>query len=97
MNNPDIWKDIIDFHEKFDNNYDGPPQILSEEMRDFRKTFMFEELEEYCDADAGDDLHDMFDALIDLVYVAVGTDFLLRAAVIARLTTVCISIIRSSC
>jgi predicted HAD superfamily Cof-like phosphohydrolase len=45
-------------------------------MARYRIEFMQEEWSEYVDGDAVDNLHDMFDALIDLVYVALGTAYL---------------------
>lgn len=38
--------------------------------------FMFEELQEYCDASATNDLEGMLDALVDLTYVVLGTAYL---------------------
>jgi predicted HAD superfamily Cof-like phosphohydrolase len=66
-------KDIKDFHEKFGLSYDGPPRKLPADTEDFRVKFMQEELDEYINADT---LDKKFDALIDLVYVALGTAYL---------------------
>lgn len=69
-------KDIISFHEKYSNNYDGPPRQLPADMQEFRNKFLKEELEEYLAAVERGDLEDQFDSLIDLVYVAMGTAYL---------------------
>lgn len=79
-----MWCDICDFHHKFKLNYDGPPRVLPLELGDFRAKFLQEELDEYNKARAeivahGDSLErraDMLDALVDLVYVALGTAYL---------------------
>ena len=69
----DFWKDIKDFHEKFGLKYEGKPRTLPNELRVFRIDFMDEEISEYAMASAQKDLHDQLDALVDLVYVALGT------------------------
>lgn len=69
----DMVQDILDFHKRYGLEYSGPPRALPEDLADFRKQFMFEEAIEYADACAVNDQHEMFDALIDLVYVALGT------------------------
>jgi len=66
----DPFADIIDFHQKFELLYNGPPRELPRELSEFREKFMLEELTEYI---ASDKLHDKLDALVDLVYVALGT------------------------
>lgn len=81
----DLVTDIEEFHRKFQNGYDGKPRLLPGDMAEFRRKFLDEELVEYKTANdeaveamnEGDDpatnLEDMLDALVDLVYVAVGT------------------------
>ncbi len=82
-------KDIEEFHKKFGLEYDGKPRLLTEQLADFREKFMTEELHEWgesCDLNAkhliaGDDkvtseLEKQLDALVDLVYVALGTAYL---------------------
>jgi predicted HAD superfamily Cof-like phosphohydrolase len=68
-----LFNDIKEFHEKFGLDYQGPPRQLDLELRVFRKDFMKEELTEYCQSD---DLHGQLDALVDLVYVALGTAYM---------------------
>ena len=68
-----MMKDIKEFHEKFGLAYNGRPRDLSKELSDFRVHFMLEELDEYRDSNH---LVDKLDALVDLVYVALGTAYL---------------------
>lgn len=87
----DFMKDITDFHTRFSLDYSGPPRELSEELIKFRLTFMAEELCEYVDMPQQmkksiqqyitreykpGDLERKLDALVDLVYVALGTAYL---------------------
>jgi predicted HAD superfamily Cof-like phosphohydrolase len=82
-----MFDDIIQFHEKFALTYDGPPRALPDDLLSFRYQFMHEELSEYDSASAVDviqeegvgpaaDLAKQLDALVDLVYVALGTAYL---------------------
>jgi predicted HAD superfamily Cof-like phosphohydrolase len=68
-----LTADIYDFHERFRLLYDGPPKTLEGDLLDFRVKFMQEELDEYAEAAAEGDLEKQLDAIIDLVYVALGT------------------------
>lgn len=69
----DVWKDIIEFHKKFDFVIPNSPELLPEDLLEFRIKFMQEELNEFIDAHNNNNLHDVADALVDLVYVAIGT------------------------
>lgn len=85
-----LMEDILEFHTKFGLVHDGPVRHLPYELGEFRAKFMQEELEEYREArdaimaaDEDDDpaeyafqLERQFDALVDLVYVALGTAYL---------------------
>lgn len=72
----DMWRDIVAFHEKFRIAYDGGPRTLPEDLQGFRLQFLAEEFTEYDDAVDNKNLEQCFDALIDLVYVALGTAYL---------------------
>ncbi len=72
----DMEKDITDFHEKFSNGYEGPPRELPAHLSHFRIKFLREELEEYELAVQAGDLVKQADALLDLIYVALGTKYL---------------------
>jgi predicted HAD superfamily Cof-like phosphohydrolase len=65
--------DVHDFHDRFRLLYDGPPKTLDDELLDFRVKFMQEELDEYAEGAAEGDLEKQLDAIIDLIYVALGT------------------------
>ena len=87
---PNFMGDMKEFHEKFGLIYDSRPRALLDELGDFRANFMAEELEEYNGhrtvvlesiknedhADTTHHLEHMLDALVDLVYVAMGTAYL---------------------
>ena len=68
-----LMPDIVAFHCKFGLAYDGPPRPLPKELGAFRYKFMEEELHEYATAINESDLAKQLDALVDLVYVALGT------------------------
>ena len=87
-----LFRDIGRFHDKFELEPTGDPEHrLPDDVLQFRIMFMYEELQEYVDAIGGTwccpgvnvdpskfDVEKAFDALIDLVYVALGTAFLHR-------------------
>jgi predicted HAD superfamily Cof-like phosphohydrolase len=68
--------DVGIFHQKFglNNTIDSTPgpRTVNKELFDFRVKFMDEELKEFKDAAAIGDHAGMFDALMDLTYVAAG-------------------------
>lgn len=84
----DPVRDIEDFHKKFGLEYNEGPRMLPRDLAKFRADFMYEELDEYFDhlpADKETQISEAadvfrkeksFDALIDLVYVALGTAYL---------------------
>ena len=87
----DYVQDIADFHERFDIAYHGPPRQLPSELRSFRIKFLAEELCEYAGVSDTTKhlvqsalelkrtepvLSEQFDALVDLVYVALGTAYM---------------------
>jgi predicted HAD superfamily Cof-like phosphohydrolase len=65
--------DVTEFHEKFRLLYEGPPRTLPGDLLSFRVKFMQEELDEYAEGAAEGDLEKQLDAVIDLIYVALGT------------------------
>lgn len=66
------FDDVKSFHARFGIDYSGPPRQLPSEW-DWRRKFLDEELAEYDEAVKSGDLAKQFDALLDLVYVAMGT------------------------
>lgn len=67
---------ISQFHEHFDLAYTGTPRFLDLDLSEFRIKFMQEELDEYKEARANSDLEKQLDALVDIMYVALGTAYL---------------------
>lgn len=70
------FRDVGVFHRKFDlpaSDYHAGPKNVTRELLDFRVKFMHEELTEFMTAADNSDIAGMADALIDLVYVAMGT------------------------
>jgi len=68
-----MWEDMQDFHEKFELPQTPVPSFADAEIMAFRIKFMREELNEFCVAYRQDNLTEAFDALLDLVYVVMGT------------------------
>lgn len=70
---PNLFGDVTEFHKKFGLQYEGPPRELPGELAAFRIDFLQEELVEYNTATNERNLEKQLDALVDLVYVALGT------------------------
>jgi predicted HAD superfamily Cof-like phosphohydrolase len=68
------YDDVGEFHKKFGlPAFDKGPKEWDEDLLEFRFLFMQEELAEFRMAMMNRDHAGMFDALLDLVYVACGT------------------------
>jgi len=74
---PDIEEDIRDFHKMLEVEPETYRKALSWETMKFRVQFLQEELDELSLAYAMNKPDEIFDALIDLVYVALGTMYLM--------------------
>lgn len=74
----EMWDNIQSFHEKFVLPSAEVPKLLEKDLLEFRVKFMQEELAEFDDACERKDLTKAFDALLDLVYVAMGTAYLMN-------------------
>lgn len=72
-----MFADIIEFHEKFGLVSPEVPAFLPIHQHVFREKFMQEELNEFIDASETSDMIKAADALADLVYVALGTGYLM--------------------
>lgn len=71
---PDMYADVMSFHQRFvPDTIEILPKFLDGEKFDFRKRFLLEEVEEFVEAHREHDLAGAADALVDLVYVAIGT------------------------
>jgi predicted HAD superfamily Cof-like phosphohydrolase len=67
---------IAEFHEKFGLAYNEGPRQLPTELKEFRIKFLLEELTEYVSASFNENKAEQLDALIDIVYIALGTAYL---------------------
>ena len=74
------FDDVGQFNGKFGLPHvlDGAPQLLDDDVRDFRVAFLLEEVTEYIEACKEQNLEKAADALVDLVYVALGTAHMMR-------------------
>ena len=71
---PDLYADIVDMRRKF--NLECPfrnPQLLTPEAQELRSALLNEEVDEYNAAVASGDLVEIFDALLDICVVSIGT------------------------
>lgn len=74
---PDLIKDIDQFHKKFGFEKNLKVGIPDEnELVNFRTSFLMEELAEYTQAITKKDAAGALDALVDIVYIALGTAWL---------------------
>lgn len=81
LNRPDFIQDVMDFHTKFQVGYDGPARLLPNRLHANRANFMQEELDEHITEQNAvgtrrvpkKAIEMQFDALIDLMYVVLGT------------------------
>ena len=64
------WAMVKDFHEKFGHPAADNPAYLREQRAKARYGWMREELDEFLEAE---DITDQADAMIDLIYFALGT------------------------
>ncbi len=70
---PDLIEDVEEFHEKYGLEYKNPiSRHLLPEEKEFRARCMLEEIQEYI---AAKTLEEEVDAIIDLIYFALGTSY----------------------
>lgn len=65
------------FQAKFAQGYTGPPRELPASVASLRKKLILEEAQELIDAIDRGELHEQLDALVDLLYVVLGTSNLM--------------------
>lgn len=70
---PDMVQDVLAFHEKFGIDYKGPVREIPADDKLFRMDRITEEHDEYVEAVLNHDLEKQLDALVDLVYITLGT------------------------
>lgn len=63
---------VLEFHKIYGLPIGEKPELPTEEVRDMRRSLIFEELIEYIDAEDSNDIVAIADALADLVYVCIG-------------------------
>lgn len=78
LENPDLIHDVEKFHTKFNLMPRDLGAPIDKELTQFRIKFLAEELKEANEAAARADLPGLLDALVDLVYVAIGTAYTLN-------------------
>ena len=66
----DAWKKVKTFHENFNAPVGDEPHMLPRERSLARAAWMREEVDEFLEAR---DIYDQADAMIDLIYFALGT------------------------
>ena len=71
------FHDVIDFHNKYGLVYTGKVRPLDKSTQAYRIHFLEEELNEFIQSANLDDTVGMADALIDIVYVAMGTAYMM--------------------
>ena len=72
-NVPNMFQDVIDFHKKYKIDYDGPPRELPFQVDTFRRGRFHEEIKEIRDAQDANQLADLLDGYVDLIYIILGT------------------------
>lgn len=73
-----MFEDIEAFGKKYDLPQLEEPGLLDEELMQFRYRFMKEELFETMDAYHCEDIEAVFDGLLDLAYVVLGTAWMMK-------------------
>lgn len=76
-----LQNDVLEFQKKFymiDPQYKNRVVKLTEEQKETRITLLKEELQEFITACIEDDIYEQADALVDLVYIALGTSNLMN-------------------
>ena len=68
-----LHRDVFEFHKKFEIPIEKYPAFPSKELLEFRMKFLREEVNEFDEAVKEGNIVKAFDALIDAVYVAIGT------------------------
>lgn len=64
------WDLVRDFHKKFGAPVSDTPVALDKEMAEKRYIWMLEEINEFIESE---DIYEQADAMVDLIYFALGT------------------------
>lgn len=68
----DMARDVVAFHRKFGIEYGGKPRLLPDPILQARVLRTREEIDEWVSAHGEDDLPGSLDAIVDLIYFALG-------------------------
>lgn len=79
MTKPHLFGDVAAFHQRFNQDYTGPTRHLPEDIQNFRHKFHNEEALEYLSAVAYGHAAEALDAIVDQIYVLLGTAYLMGA------------------
>lgn len=74
---PSMFEDVAEFHEQILKQFESPPHMLDDDTMLNRLFFLAEEIGELHEAADSKDIVGAADALADLVYVALGTAYLM--------------------
>lgn len=64
---------VKDFQKAFNHPYSDTPKLMGLERAEKRSSWMDEEVREFIDATKNEDIYEQVDAMIDLIYFALGT------------------------
>lgn len=67
------WEEVRLFHEKFSHPVGKQPQMMEKNRAKKRYNWMLEEINEFMEAVEQQDIVEEADAMIDLIYFALGT------------------------
>lgn len=68
------FEKLVEFHEAFELGFPESPELPEDiETRKLRIRILVEEFEEYLEGEENNDIIEIADALIDIIYVAYGT------------------------
>ena len=67
------WEAVKLFHEKFNHPVSRYPKVMEKERAKKRYNWMLEEINEFLEAVEQEDIVEQADAMIDVIYFALGT------------------------
>lgn len=68
-----FYDDVVDFHRHFQIDHKGGPRKLPDSLKSLRDARLDEEMTEYWDACAVKDVEKQLDAMVDIIYIILGT------------------------
>jgi predicted HAD superfamily Cof-like phosphohydrolase len=69
----EAYNAVKDFHKAFNHPYSDIPKLMDMETATKRYTWMKEEIDEFIEATENKDIYEQVDAMIDVIYFALGT------------------------